>query len=196
MLLVALVVAGREVYFETTILETGDAAVNALQIDNAKGASEIYGNYSRFEFNHPGPAFFYIYAAGEYVFLDWLGVVPTPHNAHLLASLVVQVACFALALALIDLWIGSGAFLALALLGGLWHFSLAEGSFYSVWPPHVLLIAGGGQEGHSQNAHLARRVWRGPIRFHQDAHSDSVHCARSPRERFEKNAAVADSSFV
>ena len=139
-MLVALVVAGREVYFETTILETGDAAVNALQIDNAKGASEIYGNYSRFEFNHPGPAFFYIYAAGEYVFLDWLGVVPTPHNAHLLASLVVQVACFALALALIDLWIGSGAFLALALLGGLWHFSLAEGSFYSVWPPHVLLM--------------------------------------------------------
>ena len=44
MLLVAMVVEGREVYFETTILETGDAAVNALQIDNAKGASEIYGN--------------------------------------------------------------------------------------------------------------------------------------------------------
>jgi hypothetical protein len=140
MLLVALVVAGRGFYFGTSVLETGDTAVNALQIDNAKGVTEIYGNYSRFGFNHPGPAFFYVYAAGEYILHDWLGVVPTPHNAHSLASLVVQVGFFALALALLDIWIGSGAFLALALLGGLWHFSLAKGSFTSVWPPHVLLM--------------------------------------------------------
>jgi hypothetical protein len=140
MLFVALVVAGREVYFGTSVLEVGDSAVNALQIDNAKRGAEIYGNYSRWEFNHPGPAFFYVYAAGEYLFHDWLGLVPTPHNAHLLASLAVQVTCFALALALVELWVGSGAFLALALLGGLWHFGLARGSLNSIWPPYVLLM--------------------------------------------------------
>lgn len=137
---VALVIGGADLYFKTPLLEHGDAAVNALQIDNARHGSEIYGNYSRFQFNHPGPAFFYTYAAGEIVLKDWLGLVPTPHNAHLLASLFVQTCCFALAVGLVHCWIGSWTFVALALLGGVWHFSLARFAFTSIWPPHVLLM--------------------------------------------------------
>jgi hypothetical protein len=139
-LMIAFVAASRSFYFETSILELGDSAVNALQIDNAKHGTEIYGNYSRFGFNHPGPALFYLYAAGEIVLRDWLGLVPSSNNAHLLASLAVQIGCFALALALIHCWFDSWLLLAVALLAGLWHFSLTPGAFNSIWPPHVLLM--------------------------------------------------------
>ncbi len=139
-LMVALVIAGSDLYFRTPMLEQGDIAVNALQIDNAKHGTEIYGNYSRFMFNHPGPAFFYVYGAGEGVLYDWLGVVPAPHNAHLLASLFLQVSCFAVTIALMHCWVGSWTFVALALLGGMWHFSLAQHAFTSLWPPYVLLM--------------------------------------------------------
>jgi hypothetical protein len=138
--MVAFVIAGADLYFKTTILEQGDIAVNALQIDNAKRGTEIYGNYSRYLFNHPGPAFFYVYAAGEIVLRDWLELVPSPHNAHLLALLLLQIGCFALAVGLVHAWIGSWTFVALALLGGVWHFSLARYAFTSIWPPHVLLM--------------------------------------------------------
>ena len=138
--MVAFVIGGADLYFKTPILETGDAAVNGLQIENARHGAEIYGNYSRFQFNHPGPAFWYTYAAGEIVLKDWLDLVPSPHNAHLLASLLVQTSCFALAVALVHCWIGSWTFVALALMGGVWHFSLARFAFTSIWPPHVLLM--------------------------------------------------------
>ena len=139
-LMIAFVVSSWNFYLDTPILEQGDSAVNALQIDNAKHGTELYGNYSRFHFNHPGPVLFYVYAAGEIVLRDWLGIVPTPHNAHLLASLAVQIGCFALALALLHCWFDSWLFLALALFAGLWHFSLVPGAFNSLWPPHVLLM--------------------------------------------------------
>ena len=139
-LMLAFVTSSRGLYFDTPILEVGDSAVNALQIDNAKHGTEIYGNYSRFHFNHPGPVLYYLYAAGELVLRDWLGVVPSPHNAHLLASLLVQVGCFALALALLNAWFDSWLFLGAALLAGLWHFSHVPGAFNSIWPPHVLVM--------------------------------------------------------
>jgi hypothetical protein len=140
LLLVALLTAGRVVYFSTPILEQGDTAVNALQISNAKYGAEIYGNYSRFHFNHPGPIFFYVYAGAEWVLFDWLGVVPAPHNAHLIASLALQVGFFSLGLALLSAWIGRQTFLPIALLLSLWHLSNCAGSFLSIWPPHVLLM--------------------------------------------------------
>lgn len=139
-LLVALMIGYHEPYFETRILEQGDIAVNALQIDDAKHLGELYGNYSRFSFNHPGPGFFYLYAAGEIVLHDWLKIVPSPHNAHLLTSLLIQTLCFALALAIMHCWVNSWTFVALALLGGVWHFSMTQGAFVSIWPPHVLLM--------------------------------------------------------
>lgn len=140
MLFVAFIAAGKSLYFDSPALESGDAAVNALQIDQAKSGRELYGNYSRFQFNHPGPAFFYVYAGAEIVLHDWLGWVPSPTNAHLLASLALQVFFFALALALLLQWFNSPWLLPMALLGAAWHFLHATGSFTSIWPPHVLLM--------------------------------------------------------
>lgn len=139
-LAIALVAAWNVRLFQTPIFEQGDAAVNGLQIDNAKHLREIYGNYSRFEFNHPGPVFFYFYAFAEVVFHDGLGLTPAPHNAHLLASLLLQIAFFAVALAILDHWFASRYLLLAALVGAAWHFSSTTGAFTSIWPPHVLLM--------------------------------------------------------
>lgn len=139
-LFVAIAAAGYDLYFKTEILEQGDAAVNAVQIYNAKHFSELYGNYSRFEFNHPGPGFFYAYAAGEVILLDVLGLVPTPHNAHLLTSMALQCLFLALALGLLAGMLRWSAWLPLAILAAAIHFSQIYGAFTSIWPPHVLLM--------------------------------------------------------
>lgn len=138
--LLVLVAVNHAFLFQTAWHEDGDFAVNALQIERAKHANEIYGNYSRFQFNHPGPAFFYVYAAGEYVLYDWLEAVPSPHNAHAIAGTILQAFFFALALALAARWIRSPWLIPLALaLAGV-HYGLAGDAFTSIWPPHVLLM--------------------------------------------------------
>jgi hypothetical protein len=139
-LAVALGAAGFDLYFKTTTLEQGDPAVNAIQIENAKHLRELYGNYSRFEFNHPGPAFFYVYALGEWILYEGLGVVPSPHNAHLIAGMLVQSLFLAIALALLARALRWQAWLPLTLLAATFHFSLIYGAFVSIWPPHVLLM--------------------------------------------------------
>jgi hypothetical protein len=80
-LVFALIVLGiNRALFTTSIIESSDFAANALQVQNAKHLAELLGNYSRWRFHHPGPAFFYIYAAGEWIFYDLLHLVPAPFN--------------------------------------------------------------------------------------------------------------------
>jgi hypothetical protein len=143
----ALGAAGYDQYFRTAFLESGDSAVNALQIDNAGRLQELYGNYSRWEFNHPGPAFFYVYAAGEALFHRLLGVCPAPGNAHLFTSMLLQAFFYALAMAILAANFCRRAFLPLALLAGAVYFGRVTsaiapdpGPFTSIWPPWVLLM--------------------------------------------------------
>jgi len=138
--LVALVTVNWGFFFASPWLEEGDTAVNALQIERARQGEELLGNYSRFHFNHPGPAFFYVYAAGEIVLCDWLAVCPSPHNAHTLAGLALQTFFFALALTLASSWVRRPLFLPLALLAAAVHFYLAGSALLSIWPPHALLM--------------------------------------------------------
>ena len=137
---VALVAINWRFYFATPFFEQGDIAAYGLQIWRARHGTEILGNYSRFHFNHPGPAFFYAYALGERILLDGLGVASSPHNAHSLAGLLLQSFFFATALALFYENLRAPLFLPLALLLGAAHFGLAHQAFTSVWPPHVLLM--------------------------------------------------------
>lgn len=139
-LVIALGAAGYDQYFRSPLLEQGDPAVNALQIDNAKHFRELYGNYSRFEFNHPGPAFFYSYAAGEWLLHDLLHVVPSPGNAHLLACMFVQSFFFSLALALIAIHVPGRWWLGATALTAALHFGPLQSPFMSIWPPHVLMM--------------------------------------------------------
>lgn len=134
-------VSNREILFQIPAYEKGDDAANALQIHRAKSGQELYGNYSRFMFNHPGPGFFYAYALAEIVLHDQLKVVPMPRNAHLWMTLLMQCGFFAAALALAAASTRNPAVvIGLAAAIGAWHFGRIEGTFFDNWPPYVLLM--------------------------------------------------------
>ena len=135
-----LVFLARSDYYFSPAHEHGDGALNALQIDHAKHFSEIHGNYSRFRFNHPGPAFFYVYAAAETVLCDWLGTGLSPSAVHNLAGLVLQAGFFALGLALLRDFVRAPLWPPLVLLVGAVHFRFVDYALWSIWPPHVLLM--------------------------------------------------------
>ena len=131
-------------YFFQPHYEGGDFAANALQIRQAKVFHELYGNYSRFGFHHPGPAFFYLYAWGEIALSDFLRIVPAPYNAHAIVGILVQAFFFVLALRIIARRIRHPLIVPLLLAFAAAHFSIVNFSipgsaFQSIWPPYVLL---------------------------------------------------------
>lgn len=65
--------------------ETGDFAANSLLVLQAKQFSLLVGNYSRIGFNHPGPAFLYVLAAGEAAFFDLTHWVTSPFSGQIYA---------------------------------------------------------------------------------------------------------------
>ena len=130
------VVPNASFFFHGNQIEFGDFADNALRITNAKHFAEIHGNHSRWGFYHPGPAFWYLYAAGEYLFHDWLGV-SSPHAAHVLIGIVFQVACAVAAMFYVAQKTSLTVVpIAIALLFVHWNSML--GAPNSIWPPHVL----------------------------------------------------------
>jgi hypothetical protein len=141
--LVALFVfMGRHTYFGQPMFEVGDYAANALQIDKAEHLSELLGNYSRFRFHHPGPAFFYVYAAGDLLFRDLLHVAQAPANASLLAGLLLQVAFFAMALAIVASLVPAHrpTFLLCSLAIAVVFFHLTDSPEFEIWPPYQLVL--------------------------------------------------------
>jgi hypothetical protein len=138
----SMLLVGRELFFGPPVHEIGDLAANALQIDRAKELAEPYGNYSRFGFHHPGPAFFYIYAAAEALFHDALGLTASPHAAHLLGGAILQAAFLALTITVAATLTNSPKplFAAVALVIASMHFALAGTHHLSIWPPSVLIL--------------------------------------------------------
>jgi hypothetical protein len=132
-------------YFVDEHWEVGDAAANALQIRQAKHLNELHGNYSRFKFHHPGPGFFYGYAAGEWVLYDLLRVVPSPYNAHVFVGVLIQTGFFAWALAIVARHVRRKLVVPLIVLFAALHFgavnyNIPHSMYESIWPPHVLLF--------------------------------------------------------
>ena len=76
-----------EIFFAIHI-ESGDGAANSLLIQQAKTFNLLTGNYSRIGFYHPGPAILYVLAAGEFLFFDWLSIVPSPFSGQLIAVVI------------------------------------------------------------------------------------------------------------
>jgi len=58
--------------FTRRLYEQGDAGANSILITQAKHFTLLVGNYSREGFNHPGPAYLYVQAAGEWLLDDTL----------------------------------------------------------------------------------------------------------------------------
>jgi hypothetical protein len=137
-----LIFMGRDYYFGTPLYETADLAANSIQINNATHLLEMYGNYSRFQFHHPGPAFFYVYAAGEVLFFNLLHLVPAPENGHLLAGALLQSAFLAAAIAAVARYAAPnrGLFVTGAIAVALVHFQLAGNPETSLWPPDQLVL--------------------------------------------------------
>ena len=90
--------------FTTRLYEQGDGGANSILITQAKHFTLLVGNYSREGFNHPGPAYLYVQAIGEYLFQDLLHVVPTAWNAHMLSVFALDSAFVALAVGVVYGW--------------------------------------------------------------------------------------------
>ena len=124
----------RQLYFGPPFFELSDYAVNAIQIDYAKHFNELFGNYSRWRFNHPGPAFFYTYALGEYLFYDLLPIFASPYQAHAFMGLILQTFFLTVAAGTVTILTNS-PFTGL----GLALFSIMQFNSPDIWPPHVIV---------------------------------------------------------
>jgi hypothetical protein len=127
-------------YFLEAGYEFGDFAINALEIRKAKFFCALYGNPSRWGFRHPGPAFFYAYAAGEYL----LQAIPSPYSAHLIIGIIIQTG-LVWTLSILRRHVQYPFVVPLALVAGLCIFGVINyhmigSSFESIWPPYVLLV--------------------------------------------------------
>jgi hypothetical protein len=127
--------------FTTRLHEQGDAGANSILIEQARHFALLVGNYSREHFNHPGPAYMYVQAAGEYLFQNALHVVPTAWNAHMLSVFALDCAFVALATGIAYGWTRSlrGAAACLAVFT---VFVIAyPWILNSDWMPHMYVLA-------------------------------------------------------
>ena len=142
--LAILLVLNRDL-FKVPIWEYTDYAANALQVERAKHFRELLGNYSRWGFHHPGPAFFYIFAFGERVLHDWLHLVPAEMNAHILCIVVLNTAFLFGAIGTIARHCRSRLFPPAALLLSLFFIYIVNraipgSAVFSIWMPHVFMF--------------------------------------------------------
>ena len=146
--------------FTTRLYEQGDAGANSILIEQAKHFTLLIGNYSREGFNHPGPAYMYVQAFGEYLFSDALHVVPTAWNAHMLSVFALDSAFVALAVGVVYGWTRSlrGAAICFAVFVA---FAVAYPPIVnSDWMPYMyvptyvvfVITAGSVAAGRSQDA--------------------------------------------
>lgn len=125
--------------FRTAVHEHTDLAANSLLVLQAKRGELLHGHYSRMGFYHPGPAALYWYAGFELVLHDALGVVPAPHNAHMIGHLFLNAALLAVGVTV--LWRTFGSVPALAGATALFaHLSLS-GTLASHWFAHLFFMA-------------------------------------------------------
>jgi hypothetical protein len=128
--------------FTVPLVERGDTAVNALQVQNALHFRELLGNYSRWHFHHPGPFFFYLFAAGEAVFFRFLRIVPAPLNGEYLAEMIFSTASLFLAIHLASIHVRDRLFQPLAVLFSVIFIEVVDTSIpgsavASLWPPYM-----------------------------------------------------------
>ncbi|HCT81202.1 MAG TPA: hypothetical protein DGT23_32465, partial [Micromonosporaceae bacterium] len=123
--------------FGTPIHELGDSGANSIIIAQAKHFELLVGNYSRQGFSHPGPAYFYVQALGEWLFHDLLGLVPTPWNGQILAIYALNAALLATVTLIIGRWTESWFTAITCLLAVLALISLEPKILTDAWMPFV-----------------------------------------------------------
>jgi hypothetical protein len=138
--LFGVLVARNTFLFSTRLYEQGDSGANSILIAQALRFRLLVGNYSRQGFNHPGPAYMYIQASGQWLAHDVLHLVPTPWNGQLLAIFALDSAFGALAVGIVYGWSRSvrGAAAAFIVVVG---FAAAHPEvFNSGWMPFLYVV--------------------------------------------------------
>src|SRR5262249_39046342 len=132
----ALLLARNHDLFSRVIYEDGDPAANTILIREAKHFRLLVGNYSRMGFNHPGPGLLYVAAFCEILLHDLVPLVPTPHNAHMVAALLLNALLCGLSLAMLcGQWKSAPATCA-AVAVFVAYFGLT-GILAGHWMPHI-----------------------------------------------------------
>jgi len=142
LILLAVAIALNWQLFTIPWVERGDLAVNALQVQNALHFRELLGNYSRWHFHHPGPFFFYLFAAGEAVFFRFLHIVPAPLNGEYLAEMIFSTSSLFLAIHLASIHVREKLFQPLAVLFSVIFIevvnaAIPSSALASLWPPYM-----------------------------------------------------------
>lgn len=130
---------GRNFIFGPAVMEAGDFAANAIVMVDARSMTDIYGNYSRWGFNHPGPFFFYWYVLFELIFRDALQIVSSAHQAHVLGGIALQSTVLAGSISLLSSVTKRTYALPLIAIVASVILMHAGNAISSIWMPHVLL---------------------------------------------------------
>jgi hypothetical protein len=124
--------------FTHVVYEPGDYAANSILTLQAKHFAVLTGHYSRVGFFHPGPAFIYVQAAGEWLLYDRTGIAAAPFNGQVIAIMTLNAALLALALTIVYSWLRSVA--AVLAAAGVALVFLAEHTLpliSNTWMPFV-----------------------------------------------------------
>ena len=113
-ILITVLLVRNRALFSVAVNETGDSAANSIITLQAKHLHLLVGNYSRLGFSHPGPAFFYVQALGEWLCHDLLGIAASPWSGQVLAILALNAALLATTLSVLAGWCRSWLSVALA----------------------------------------------------------------------------------
>jgi hypothetical protein len=145
-LVLAVLVIRSRFLFTDRFYEDSDSGANSILIQQAMHFTLLIGNYSREGFNHPGPAYMYVQAAGQWLFLYALHIVPTAWNAHVLAVFALNSAWVSLVIGVVYGWTRSlrGAAVGLAVILGFvatqpWILSLDWMPWMYV-PPYIAFL--------------------------------------------------------
>jgi hypothetical protein len=161
--------------FTMAIDERGDPAANSIITYQAKHFHLLVGNYSRLGFWHPGPAFFYVQAFGEWFWHDLLGAVPSPWNGQVLALLALNAALIAAALAVLAGWsrswpaVGLAAAVALGVLAAHGQLVATPWTPYLCFAPFLLLLVAGASVAAGRTRDLWALVLGGGFLVHGHA---------------------------
>lgn len=138
--LFGVLVARNSFLFSTSMYEQGDSAADSILIQQALRLRLLVGHYSREGFNHPGPAYLYLQAFGQWLTRDVLHIVPTPWNGQFLAVFLFNSVLAAIVVAIVYGWTNSprGAAAAFAVVCALIAVYPLAG--VSGWPPEMFVL--------------------------------------------------------
>lgn len=167
-----LLILRNPVAFGRVVYERGDFAANSIITADAKHFDLLVGNYSRLGFHHPGPAFFYVQAFGEWLLYDLLGAVPTPWNGQWVALLALNSVLLALTVAVVHSWTASRAATTLCAAALVLYFAVQPPILASAWMPNLyvapflLLLTASASVAAGRVAHLPLLALAGGLLVH------------------------------